>query len=203
MLFGERFLAPILRDFLAAYPAVTASALFVDRNVNLLEEGLDLALRIGELPDSSLLARRVGSVRPVMVASPDYLHRHGKPETPEALHSHRIIFSTSVADAPVWHFSRAGKRSNLRVAPALRVNVLQAAIDAAEASWGITRALSYQVADALAARRLVEILADCEDREFPVHLLHAEGRRVAAKTRSFIDFTAERLRGEKARLLAR
>lgn len=203
VLFGQRFLAPILRDYLDAHPAVTASALFVDRNVNLLEEGLDVALRIGELPDSSLSARRVGAVRQMVVAAPDYLHRHGKPDSPDALRDHRLVFSSGVTELPAWSFSMNGKRRSLRLAPALSVNSLQAAIDAAEAGWGVTRVLSYQVADALAERRLVEILGDFDDREIPVHLLHGEGRRADAKIRSFVDFTAERLRRDAARLLAR
>lgn len=202
VLFGQRFLAPILRDYLDAHPAVTASALFIDRNVNLLEEGLDVALRIGDLPDSSLSALRVASLRQIVVAAPTYLERHGKPETPEDLRDHRLVFSTSVSGIPAWHFTAQGKRRSLRIAPALSVNTLQTAIDAALEGWAVTRVLSYQVADALAEGRLVEILGDFDDAEIPIHLLHAEGRRAAAKTRSFIDFTAARLRGEAARLMA-
>jgi DNA-binding transcriptional LysR family regulator len=203
VLFGQHILAPILRDYLDAYPAVTAEALFIDRNVNLLDEGLDVALRIGELPDSSFSARRVGRLRRIVVAAPDYLERHGAPGTPEALRDHRLIFSTSVSEVPSWTFTKAGKRRALRVAPRLSVNGLQTVIDAALAGWGITRVLSYQVADALADGRLIELLADFDDEEIPIHLLHAEGRRAAAKTRSFIDFAAERLRGDADRLLAR
>ena len=203
LLFGQRYMAPILRSFLDAHPAMTASALFVDRNVNLLEEGLDLALRIGVLPDSTLAARRVGAVRHIVVAAPGYLARHGRPEAPADLMPHRLIYAATVTDRPAWTFSRGGRQETLRLAPALTLNTLEAAITAAEEGWGITRALSYQVADALAAGRLVELMASAEDREVPVHLLHAEGRRAAAKIRSFIDFAAARLSGEADRLLAR
>ncbi|MEO3430862.1 LysR family transcriptional regulator [Pelagibius sp. CAU 1746] len=203
VLFGQHVLAPILRDYLEVHPAVSAEALFIDRNVNLLDEGLDVALRIGELPDSSFSARRVGTLRRIVVAAPAYLDRHGAPETPEALRDHRLIFSTSVSEVLSWTFTKAGKRRSLRVAPRLSVNGLQTVIDSALAGWGITRVLSYQVTDALAEGRLVELLPDFDDEEIPVHLLHAEGRRAAAKTRSFIDFTAARLRGEAGRLLAR
>ncbi len=203
VLFGQHILAPILRDYLDAYPAVTAEALFIDRNVNLLDEGLDVALRIGELPDSSFSARRVGRLRRIVVAAPAYLERHGAPETPEALRDHRLMFSTSVSEVLSWTFTKAGKRRTLRIAPRLSVNGLQTVIDAALAGWGITRVLSYQVADALAEGRLVELLGDFDDEEIPIHLLHAEGRRAAAKTRSFIDFAAARLRGDSNRLLAR
>lgn len=203
VLFGQRFVAPVLRAFLDAYPAVTARALFLDRNVSLLDEGLDVALRIGELPDSSLIARRVGAVRRVVVAAPAYLDRHGIPAAPAALRDHRIIFPASVDDAPVWTFAKGGRQQALRLDPALTVNTMQAAIDAALEGWGVTRALSYQVADALAEGQLVELLAVHDEAEMPIHLLHAEGRRAAAKIRSFIDFAAERLHGEGDRLLAR
>lgn len=203
LLFGQRFVAPILRAYLDDHPAMTASALFVDRNVSLLDEGLDLALRIGELPDSSLAARRVGAVRRVVVAAPAYLARHGRPQRPGEVVGHRLIYASSVDARPAWIFSRGGRRQHLRLAPALTLNTLEAAIAAAEDGWGITRALSYQVADALAEGRLVELLADAEDAVVPVHLLHAEGRRPAAKIRSFIDFAATRLAGEADRMLAR
>ena len=203
LLFGQRFVAPILRAWLDEHPAMTASALFVDRNVSLLDEGLDLALRIGDLPDSSLAARRVGAVRRVVVAAPAYLARHGRPEIPEDLARHRLVYGSSVDERPAWIFLRGERRQHLRLAPALSLNTLEAAIAAAEEGWGIARALSYQVADALAEGRLVELLADAEDAILPVHLLHAERRRPSAKIRSFIDFAAARLGGEAERMLAR
>ena len=202
LLFGQRFVAPILRAWLDAHRAMTASALFVDRNVSLLDEGLDLALRIGELPDSSLAARRVGAVRRVVVAAPAYLARHGRPQAPDELAGHRLVHVSSVDQRPAWIFSHSGKRQSLRLAPVLTFNTLEAAIAAAEDGWCITRALSYQVADALAEGRLVELLADAEDAVVPVHLLHAEGRRAAAKIRSFIDFAAARLAGAADSMLA-
>jgi DNA-binding transcriptional LysR family regulator len=170
--------------------------------VSLLDEGLDLALRIGELPDSSLAARRVGAVRRVVVAAPAYLARHGRPQAPDELAGHRLVHVSSVDQRPAWIFSRGGKRQSLRLAPVLTFNTLEAAIAAAADGWGVTRALSYQVADALAEGRLVELLADAEDALLPVHLLHAEGRRPAAKIRSFIDFAAARLAGAADRMLA-
>lgn len=203
VLFGERVLAPILRAYLDSHPEVTAAALFIDRNVNLLDEGLDLALRIGPLPDSSLVARRVAAVRRVTVASPSYLRGHGRPQAPADLLGHRLVYSSSVSDVPAWSFSLQGKRQSLRLAPTLSVNSITAALDAAKAGWGLTRAFSYQVSDDLKSGALVEVLRDHEDREFPVHLLHAEGRRAAAKTRSFMDFAAERLQARQDWLLAR
>lgn len=203
LLFGQRFMAPLLRAWLDAHPEMTASALFVDRNVSLLDEGLDVALRIGDLPDSSLAARRVGAVRRMVVAAPDYLARHGRPKTPDDLSRHRLIYASSVDARPAWTFSRGGRRQALRLAPALSINTLEAAIAAAEEGWGIARVLSYQVADALVEGRLVALLAEADDALLPIHLLHAERRRPAAKIRSFIDFAAARLAGEAERMLAR
>ncbi len=202
VLFGQRFIAPILRDYLDAFPAVIATALFVDRVVDLIDEGLDVAVRIGELPDSSLSATRVGEVRRVTVAAPAYLDRMSTPDTPEALGEHRIIFPTGTDAAPKWRFVRGGERREVRLAPTLRVNTMDAAIGAASAGWGVTRVLSYQVADAMAAGTLVEVLRDWDDRLMPIHLLHSEGRRAAAKIRTFVDFAAARLRNEAGRLTA-
>jgi DNA-binding transcriptional LysR family regulator len=195
--------APILRDYLDAHPAVTARALFIDRNVSLQDEGLDVALRIGPLADSSMTALRVGTLRRVVVAAPTYLKRRGRPRTPDELRGHRIVFPTGVAEVPTWIFTKGSRRRTLRLAPALRIDSIEATIDAALAGWGITRVLSYQVADEIAAGELVEILADFEDGSIPVQLLHAEGRHATAKLRSFLDFAAGRLRGEADRMLAR
>jgi DNA-binding transcriptional LysR family regulator len=203
VMFGRRFVAPILRDYLDAHPAVTARALFIDRNVSLQDEGLDVALRIGPLADSSMTALRVGTLRRVVVAAPAYLKRRGRPRTPDELRGHRIVFPTGVAEVPTWIFTKGSRRRTLRLAPALRIDSIEATIDAALAGWGITRVLSYQVADEIAAGKLVEILADFEDGSIPVQLLHAEGRHATAKLRSFLDFAAGRLRGEADRMLAR
>jgi DNA-binding transcriptional LysR family regulator len=203
VMFGRRFVAPILRDYLDAHPAVTARALFIDRNVSLQDEGLDVALRIGPLADSSMTALRVGTLRRVVVAAPTYLKRRGRPRTPDELRGHRIVFPTGVAEVPTWIFTKGSRRRALRLAPALRIDSIEATIDAALAGWGITRVLSYQVADEIAAGKLVEILADFEDGSIPVQLLHAEGRHATAKLRSFLDFAAGRLRGEADRMLAR
>lgn len=203
VLFGQRFLAPVLRDYLDEYPAVAANLLLLDRMTNLIDEGLDVALRIGELPDSTLSALRVGAVRRVTVAAPGYLAGATRPEAPEGLRAHRVIFPTAAADAPHWEYVASGRRRSVRLEPALRVNTMSAAIDAALAGWGVTRVLSYQVADALASGALVEVLQAHEDRLMPIHLVHAEGRRAAAKIRTFVDFAARRLRADAARLSAR
>lgn len=200
--FGQRFIAPALRAFLDTYPAVKAEALFVDRIVDLIGEGLDVALRIGELPDSSLSATRVGAVRRITVAAPDYLAKHGTPARPEALTDHRLAVSTSQDLGLVWEFIAGRDRRAVRLDPALAVSTVQGVLDAALDGFGITRVLSYQVSDAIARGDLVEILAEHESREMPIHLVHSEGRRAAAKIRAFIDLTAKRLRAEAPRLAA-
>ena len=203
VMFGQRHIAPILRAYLDTYPDVAATVLFVDRIVDLIDEGLDVAVRIGDLPDSSLTATRVGAVRRVTVASPDYLAVHGAPRVPDDLPGHRIINPLGLIQRPEWGFVAGGETRTVRLSPRLTVNTVTAAVDAAVAGWGITKVLSYQVAAELADGRLVEILRDFEDRRMPVHLLHSEGRRAAAKIRTFIDFASASLRADADHLAAR
>jgi DNA-binding transcriptional LysR family regulator len=202
VLFGERFIAPILRDYLDAHREVRADAVFLDRIVDFIDEGYDVALRIGDLPDSALVATRVGSVRRVVVASPAYVARHGTPRALCDLRDHRIILPTAASASATWEFVADGPKRSIRLDPAIAINTMSAAIDAAAAGWGITRVLSYQVADAIGQGRLVEVLADHEKRQMPIHLVHSEGRRPAAKIRTFIDFAAGRLRTAAGSLTA-
>jgi DNA-binding transcriptional LysR family regulator len=194
VLFGQRHILPILRDFLDEFPDVTASTVFVDRLVDLIDEGMDVAVRIGALPSSTLIATKVGNVRHIVVAAPDYLNRIGCPQSPENLHDHQIISSTRLAENSEWVFQSLGKTIKIQPQPRLQVNTVWAAVESAIAGWGITRALSYQVADELASGSLVEILQPFENREIPIHLLHHEGHLSSAKTRSFITYAASRLR---------
>ena len=202
VMFGHRYVLPLLRDFLDAYPEVSSTTLFVDRIVDLIDEGLDVAVRIGDLPDSTLTATRVGVLRRVAVAAPRYLAAHGTPGSPDDLAAHRIVQPGTLHEAHRWPFVSQGANRTVRVTPHLSVNTVAAAVDSAVAGWGITRALSYQVADALADGTLVEVLGDWEDRELPIHLVHYEARLGAAKTRAFVDFAADRLRAEAKRLAA-
>lgn len=202
VIFGRRYVAPILRSFVDRYPEVSSRALFLDRNVDLIEEGLDVAVRIGELPSSSLTVVRVGDVRRILVASPDYVKHHGEPETLEDLEQHRLAAPSSVTDANSWVFEARGKRRILDIAPAFTANSIDASIDASRDGWAITRVLSYQVADELRNGQLVEILSTYEDRSMPIHLLHAEGPLRAAKIRAFVDHAAKRLRKEARHWIA-
>lgn len=194
VIFGRRYVAPLVRSFLDVHPQVTARTLYVDRIVDLIEEGLDVAVRLGELPDSGLTAVRVGAVRRVVVAAPGYLAVHGRPHSLEDLARHRLAAPSLSARAESWDFVAGGRKRSVRIAPALTGNTIDVSIDAALAGWGITRVLSYQVADALASGRLVEILTAFEDREMPIHLVHAEGPLRAAKIRAFVDHAARELR---------
>lgn len=191
--FGHIHMAPILGDFLDAYPAVSADLLTVDRIVNLVEEGIDVALRIGDLPPSGLTAVRVGHVRRVICAAPDYLARHGVPRTPVDLAHHKIISIGGVGPATEWRFGK-NPSETVRLKPRLIVSNVSSALELARRGWGITRALSYQVNRDLQDGTLRTALDPFEAERLPVHLVHHEGRRVTAKLRSFFDFARDRLR---------
>lgn len=200
--FGRLYIAPVLQGFLDTHPQVTARALYVDRVVNLIDEGLDVAVRIGALPDSTMTAVRIGTVRQVMVASPDYIARFGTPDHPRDLAHHRLAVSSNLSSRPAWTFEAKGKPLTIPIAPALRNNTIDATIEAARTGWALVRGLSYQVADDVRAGRLVEVLAAFEDRPVPVDLVHAEGPLRAAKIRAFIDYAAEQLRPQAARWIS-
>jgi len=192
-MFGRIHVAPLVQDFLSLYPQVSARLLLLDRVANLIDEGFDLAVRIAHLQDSSLRAIRVGHVRRVVVASPDYLAQHGTPKQPGDLRQHRAVMFTAGMAVDEWVF-----RDNIQIAPPARfyVNSSEVAIGAAIAGQGLTRVLSYMVAPALASGAVKIILADYELPPVPVQLVHAEGRRASATLRAFLDFAAERLRAE-------
>lgn len=209
VVFGRMHMAPLLLDFLKAHPQVTARAFFVDRVVHLLDEGVDVALRIAHLPDSSLTAVRVGQVRRVIVASPDYLRARGEPETPADLAAHEGVGSAIVGGEPApWLLAaQAHQPERLVQGPqprmALTVNGVDVALLAARQGQGLARALSYQVADDVAAGRLQTVLQAYEPPPIPIHIVHAEGRRTTAKVRAFVDFAVARLRAEPALLATR
>ena len=196
VLFGRMFVTPILTDFLDLYPLVAAQTLFLDRIVNLLDEGLDVAIRIGHLPDSSLTAIRVGSVRLVTFGTPQYLHEHGIPRHPDELAAHRLVQSRALAGGTEWPYHDGGREIAVKVAPRLRMNTNDAVIAAVSCGWGLSRLLSYQVARDVRDGRLQTVLADFEPPPLPIHIVHQEGRLVSAKLRAFVDFMAERLRAD-------
>lgn len=193
VMFGQIYVLPLVTRFLDLYPEVGVRLLFLDRVTNLVDEGIDVAIRIGHLPDSSHSAIRVGSVRQVVCGAPDYFARAGMPEVPADLVHHRIISATSAYAATDWTFGR-NTRVTVRVKPALFCNSNPAVIAAAKTGWGITRVLSYQVGAELAEGSLVTALGEFEEAPLPVHIVHPEGRNASAKVRLFVDFAAEALR---------
>lgn len=196
LLFGRAYVTPILGEFLEAHPLVTCRTLFVDRVVNLIDEGLDVAVRIGNLPDSSLTAVRAGTVRWVTIAAPSYLARCGMPRHPTELAEHRLIQSTAIDNSLEWAYRENDKPLPVRIDPRLRMNTNDAVAELVARGWGVSRLLSYQVAPYLADGRIELILRDYEPPPLPIHVVHQEGRMVSRKVRAFVDFMVERLRAD-------
>lgn len=192
--FGRATLAPVVCEFLSQHPRVTASVMLLDRIANLVEEGIDLAARIGPLPDSNMIAKRVGSVRRILVASPDYLARRGTPEKPADLKTHSVIAFTGLTPNREWRFVSERGPSSIALNPAFEVNDALAAINAAELGSGVTVALSYMVHDKIQEGKLVPVLDDAAPPPTPVHLVYPHSRLVAPKIRAFVDFAAPRLK---------
>jgi DNA-binding transcriptional LysR family regulator len=195
-MFGRLHVVPIVVAFLEAFAPVTARLLLVDRVVDLIEEGLDVSVRIGVLPDSSLMATRVGGIRLVTCASPSYLAEHGTPATPQELAGHGCISFGSFSPAERWVYAGPAKSRWVPVHSRLSVNTADAAIEAARAGLGITRVLSYQAEASVAEDALRLILEDFEPEALPVNLLHREDRLPQAKVQRFIAFAAPRLRSQ-------
>jgi DNA-binding transcriptional LysR family regulator len=196
VLFGQIYVLPILTEYLQLYLNVVGRALFLDRITNIIDEGIDVAIRIGHLTDSSYSAVRVGSVRRVICGAPDYFENHGVPSAPSDLTNHRIISVTSAWTSLDWHFGQEGGKS-VRVSPKLFCNTNEAAINAAISGWGLTRVLSYQVGPALVDGKLRTVLSDFEEEPLPIHVVHPEGRRASAKVRAFVDLAVGRLRANR------
>lgn len=194
LVFGRLHVVPVVADFLAHYPDVDVRLTLSDRNVNLLEEHVDVALRIGTLPDSGLVAKQLGAIRRVICGSPGYLRQFGTPAEPADLARHRCVTFEGIESASAWAFTRAQGVKRIPIRSRLVVTTADAAIAAATAGVGLTRVLSYQVADALRDGKLVRVLADHEPDAVPVSLLHANQGRLPMKSRAFIDFAAPRLR---------
>jgi DNA-binding transcriptional LysR family regulator len=196
VMFGRLFVTPGIVDFLQRFPAMNVSALFLDRVVNLLEEGVDVAVRIGDLPDSGMQALHVGQVRRVMCATPAYLKKHGKPQKPSDLQAHTLIAAGSASNLPDWKFVQEGRSIAVKLQPRLSVTTNDAAITAVLSGFGLTRLLSYQVGPYLASGKLVTVLDDFEPAPLPIHVVHREGRGASSRVRSFIDLMKERLRAD-------
>jgi len=191
--FGRRHMAPIVGRFLDAHDGVEIELVLNDRNIDLIEEGIDVALRIGPLADSSLLARPVGQVRRLWVASPGYLARRGTPRTPADLAGHEALLGTLRGNRE-WSFAGGRRGAPARLAGRFRVDDVETRLRAAREGRGIAQLLSYQAADDLAAGRLVRLLGAWEGPPLPVHLLTKGRAHRAPRIDAFLDFAARRLK---------
>ena len=193
VLFGELYVAPVLGDYLDRFPLVSINALLVDRVVNMTDEGVDVAVRIGHLQQSGQQAIKVGEVRRVVCASPAYLDQHGRPQRPEQLREAKLVTSSSSQLVSEWTFVDAGQPLKVPIEPRLVVTANNAAINLARLGWGMTRVLSYQVAAAVAAGELELVLEDFEPAPLPIHVVFQQNGRVPAKVNTFVDFLSQRL----------
>jgi DNA-binding transcriptional LysR family regulator len=195
IVFGRMHVVPVAAAFLEAQPEVDIHLRLGDRNVNLIEEHVDVALRIGTLPDSNIVATQVGTVRRVVCASPAYLERFGLPHSLDDLAAHQCITFDGLEAATVWTFAGTdGQKRLARVRSRMTVSTADGAIEAAVLGLGLTRVLSYQVADALQHGRLVRVLVDEESPAVPASLIYPGQGRLPMKTRAFIDFAVGRFR---------
>ena len=201
VVFGRLHVLPVITDFLALYPQVDVRLTLSDRITQLVEEHIDLALRIGELPDSAMVAIRVGSIRRIVCASPAYLAMHGTPTRPPELAGHNCVTFEGLAAPATWSFGAGKAETTVPVRSRLQVNTAEAAIDAAIAGLGLTRVLSYQADAAARAGALRVVLEPFEPPPWPVSLVHAGQGRLPVKLRAFLDFAAPRLKERLARSL--
>jgi len=197
ILFGRLHVLPVVTAFLAQYPDVTVRLMLLDRSIDLIEEGVDVAIRIGVLRDSSAIATSIGALPSVIVAAPAYLERRGTPQAPADLTAHDIVTFTNLWGVERWTFAQG---ASVAIRPRLTVTTAEAAIDAARAGFGITRVLGYQVADAIADGTLVRLVRPHEVEPWPVHLLYPSGPHPAPKLRAFVDFAGPRLRQRTERV---
>jgi DNA-binding transcriptional LysR family regulator len=194
VMFGRRHVAPVVSEFVRMYPEVTAELLFVNRVVSLVEEGVDVAVRIGHLADSSLVAIRVGEVRSVVCASPAYLRRHAAPRRPADIRQHRCIRFTGLQPRSEWRFRADSRSIAVPVAGAFTVNQADVAVDACASGLGLGFFLSYMVAPSRRAGKLKYVLEDFETEPLPVHVAYPHSRLLSANVRAFVDLCVERLR---------
>lgn len=194
VLFGRRFVTPVVVEYLRRFPEVDVDCLFIDRVVNFIDEGIDVGVRIGDLPNSSLQAIPVGHVRRVVCAAPDYLARHGVPTSPDRIDQHSVIQTTGISTLPEWRFMHDGQPLPVRLSPRMATTTNDSAIAAAADGFGLVRVLSYQIADELRDGKLRIVLEDFEPSPLPIHVIHREGRHAQHKVRAFIDLAVDTLR---------
>ena len=198
MLLGRMVLAPVLLDLLDEYPDISVMAMFADRVVHMYEDGIDVAVRIADLPDSSLTAIRVGSVRNVLCASREYLADNSWPNHPSDLTDHNLIDFVNLTTAGKWNFGDGRKSIAYEPTSRLRVNSAEVAIEAVKNGHGITRVLSYMIATELRSGELEIVLEDFESPPVPVHIVHKEARQTSARVRAVVDYLVQGLRKHPA-----
>jgi DNA-binding transcriptional LysR family regulator len=194
VVFGRLHVVPVVAEFLAQYPEIGINLVLTDRVVHLMEEPVDAAIRIGDLPDSSFMATGVGTVRRVVCGSPAYLKAHGTPSVPADLNGHECVSFEVLESKRAWVFGAGKAEVSVPVPSRLAVNTAEAAIDAAMLGVGLVRVLSYQVAGPLAEGRLHVVLESYEAASLPIHLVHKGQAPLPLKLRAFLDFAAPRLR---------
>ena len=194
VLFGAKLVTPIVIEYLHRYPQVSAACWFLDRIVNMMDEGVDVAIRIGELPDSSLQSIKVGQVRRMVCAAPSYLAQHGIPKRPADLHAHCIVAAVGVTPLLEWRFLTSGAATPVKLQARLTTTSNDSAVAAAVAGFGVTRLLSYQIEQQLRDGTLTALLSEFESKPLPVHVVHREGRHASSKARAFVDLAVQTLR---------
>lgn len=190
-LFGQHYITDVALEYLDTHDDVTVDAVYLDRIVNLVDEGFDLAVRIGRLAESNLRATRVGEVRRIVCGCPSYFEEWGLPQEPHDLSAHRVIAARPVSPTDDWRFAGG---TSVRVRPRLAFASMPAAISAVKSGWGLTRVLSYQIGPDLGEGSLKTVLAAFEPDPLPIHIVHSEGRAASAKVRAFVDLAVKRLR---------
>ncbi|KJC57609.1 LysR family transcriptional regulator [Bradyrhizobium sp. LTSPM299] len=189
--FGRLHVSPVVSAYLKRYPDVGVDLRLSDRRINLVEDGVDLAVRIGHLPDSTLVARHVGTMRRIVVASSGYLKRRGEPKRPADLTTHDTIQFGAMTAAPDWRFVEDGREVRIAPSPRFTSNSSDAAVQYAEQDGGLTRLMFYQAAESLRAQRLQIVLAEFEQPAVPIHVVYPTTRLLSAKVRTFIDLVTE------------
>jgi DNA-binding transcriptional LysR family regulator len=194
IVFGRLHVLPIVTEFLTRFPDVTVRLALADRPVDLVEEGIDAAIRIGELPSTSAIATKVGAVRRIVLAAPEYLARHGEPRHPDNLADHTLIAFSALDGIERWRFYSESGAFEVPIKPRLVLTTAEAAIDAMIGGFGLTRVLCYQAADALTKGSAVRVLRSRELPAAPIHVLYPQGKHLAPKLRAFLDLVVPQLR---------
>ncbi len=194
VLFGRRYVAPIVSEFIRRHKEVNVEMLFVDRVVNAVEEGLDVAVRIGHLRDSSLVAIRIGEVRRVVCASPQYLRRHGVPRTPEEVRAHRCVRHIGLSPRNEWNFRIGRRATSIPIVCALVSNEIDSTLNACANGLGLGMFLSYQTAPYRKSNKIRYVLEEFETEPVPVHVVYPHTRRLSATVRAFVDECVKKLR---------